>query len=62
MRATLIILTIAFLWGCNNRNNKIEIPENDWNQAITSFKELQEALKNENGKTWNHSLEGPLML
>lgn len=62
MRATLIILTIAFLFGCNNRNNKIEIPENDWNQAITSFKELQEALKDEKGKTWNYSLDGPLML
>ena len=62
MRTTLIILTIIFLSGCNNSNKKIEIPENDWNQAITSFKELQETLKNENAKTWNHSLDGPLML
>jgi len=61
MRNTLIILTIIFLCGCNNSKKKIEIPENDWNQAITAFKELQEALSKEKGKTWNHTLEGPLM-
>jgi hypothetical protein len=62
MRNTLIILTIIFLFGCNNGKKKIEIPESDWNQSITAFKELQETLSEEKGKTWNHTLEGPLIL
>jgi len=62
MRTALILLTIIFLCGCKNNVKKIEIPENDWNQAITAIGELQETLKKENGETWNHSLEGPLIL
>ena len=62
MGKTLIILTIIFLFGCNNGKKKIEIPESDWSQSITAFKELQETLCDEKGKTWNHTLEGPLIL
>lgn len=62
MRNTLIILTIIFLFGCNSGKKKIEISESDWNQSITAFKELQETLSEEKGKTWNHTLEGPLII
>ncbi len=62
MRNTLIILTIIFFFGCNNGKKKIEISESDWNQSITAFKELQETLSEEKGKTWNHTLEGPLII
>ena len=61
MRITLMLLTIIFLCGCNYNKEKIVIIENDWNQAVTAFSELREVLKKENGKTWSHSLEGPLM-
>jgi len=62
MRTTLLILTFIFFCGYKNIKEKIEIPENDWTQAITAFRELEQTLKKENGETWNHSLEGPLML
>lgn len=62
MRITFIILTIIFICGFTNQKTEIEIPEDDWNQAKAAFNELNEALKNENGQLWNHSLNGPLML
>ncbi len=55
-------LQLIIIFFCNCNNKKIEIQENDWNQSIIAFKELQETLKIENGETWNHSLEGPLLL
>ena len=62
MRTTLILFTILFLLGCNNKNKKTGISEEHQVQAEAAFSELQEALKNEDGQTWNYSLYGPLML
>lgn len=62
MRTILLILPIIVFSGCNTSKKKTEIPERDWNQAITAFRELEVTLKNEKGKTWNHSLEGPLII
>lgn len=38
------------------------VPESDLNQATLAFIELKEALKNDNGKLWNHKLDGPILL
>jgi hypothetical protein len=57
-----MILIVIFFWGCSNNKKNIEIPEKDWNQALTAFSELREALDKESGKTWNYSLKGSLML
>jgi hypothetical protein len=62
MRTTLIILTFIILWGCNNNKKSIVISDSDWKQAETAITELKEAFKYEKGQTWNHSLEGALML
>ncbi len=62
MRTALTILTVILLCGCHHNKKKVDIAENDWNQAITAFSELQNTLKKENGTTWNHSLQGPLVL
>ncbi|SHF51750.1 hypothetical protein SAMN05444274_10626 [Mariniphaga anaerophila] len=61
MKTILTILAITFLWGCNKSSKTNETTDPDWAQAVTAFKELQETLKKENGETWNHSLEGPLI-
>lgn len=38
------------------------VSESDLNQATLAFAELKEALKNDNGKLWNHKLDGPILL
>ncbi len=61
MKNILVILTIIFLFGCNESEKKIEIPENDWNQSVTAFKELDSVLSQEKSEIWNYSLKGALM-
>jgi hypothetical protein len=62
MKTKTIILIIVLLWGCGNQKQQFEISDKVWSQASAAFAELKTALDNENGKTWNHSLQGPLML
>lgn len=62
MRITFMIFTIMFICGCNRTIKNVEISQADLNHAKTAFKELNETLKEEKGQSWNHSLEGPLML
>ncbi len=62
MKNTLIILSLIFLLGCNENPKEIKIPKNNWNQSINALKELNKVLNKEQGKTWNHSLRGALML
>ena len=61
LKFALAYFLIALFFGCNN-SNKIEVSDKDWKQAKTAFQELKEALNKEDGKTWNHTLQGPIML
>lgn len=63
MRNIILILTLYSLFGCNNnRNKRIAVSESDLKQAIFAFTELKEALKKDNGRLWNHKLDGPILL
>jgi hypothetical protein len=62
MRFAVLILLFFAVSGCNNHTKPADIPEHDWNQAMTAFDELNAVLKKEKGQTWGFSLEGPVML
>lgn len=62
MRTTIWLLITILFFRCNGNVKNNEVSEKDWMQAKTAFNELKEALEKENGKFWNHSLEGALML
>ena len=63
MRKIILITFMIFLLGFNvNKKNDIKVSERDYNQAKVAFSELKEALKNDDGKLWNHKLDGPILL
>ena len=62
MRLIFMILALVLFSGYSHIGKTIEIPEADWNQAKSALNELNETLNKENGRLWNHSLKGPLML
>lgn len=62
MKTSFIIFSLFIFFGCSNSRKSIVVPEADWNQAETAFNELNQALKEEGGRLWDCSLEGPLML
>jgi hypothetical protein len=57
-----MILAMVLFSGYSHNGKTIEIPETDWKQAMSALNELNETLNKENGRLWNHSLKGPLML
>ncbi|MBR8536927.1 hypothetical protein KDU71_15245 [Carboxylicivirga sediminis] len=62
MKISIIILTLIILCGCSSKKQNTVVSQSDWKQATLAFSKLNEVLKTENGQTWNHSLQGPLML
>jgi hypothetical protein len=63
MRSLILLFAIYLLSGCDSDSNKnITVSERDFNQAKLAFAELEDALKNDNGKLWNHKLNGPILL
>jgi hypothetical protein len=62
MRLLLSIFLLTLFISCNQSPKTFDISESDWRIAKTAFSELGEALIKEDGKTWNYSLQGPLML
>jgi len=59
MRIIYSILSLFFILSCNNAKKN---QNTDLEQAIIAFSELKAALEKESGKTWNYSLEGPLLI
>jgi hypothetical protein len=54
---------ILFLFGCNSNNVKnYKVSDDDYNQATIAFSELDNVLINDNGKFWNHKLDGPILM
>ena len=62
MRLIFMILAMVLFSGYSHNGKTIEIPETDWNKAKSALNELNETLNLDNGRLWNHSLKGPLML
>jgi len=63
IRNIILILILYSLFGCkNDRNKGIIVSESDINQAIFAFTELKEALRKDDGRLWNHRLDGPILL
>lgn len=56
-------MILSALYGCrDDRNNEIRVSESDLHQAERAFAELKEALEKDNGRLWNHRLDGPILL
>jgi hypothetical protein len=63
MRYIFILCFVVYFSGCSKgKKESIHVSENDLNQAKEAFTELQQALKKDNGKLWNHKLDGPILL
>ncbi|MFA5209495.1 MAG: hypothetical protein WC191_07995 [Proteiniphilum sp.] len=61
MRTLFTLLVLFLLTGCGSQHSVVA-PELDLKQAMSAFGELKAALETDNGRFWNHSLAGPLLL
>lgn len=63
MKNLVLCLTMLFILGCENHQKKsISVSEMDFKQATNAFTEMKELLLKEDGKLWNHKLNGPILL
>lgn len=63
MRHLTLICIIILIGGCNStKKEKIIASENDMKQSGIAFSELEQILKNDGGRLWNHNLYGPILL
>lgn len=61
-KVILCIALLSFLGCSNHKNETIKVSEVDFKQATNAFTELNELLLKEDGKLWNHRLNGPILL
>lgn len=63
MRKILLVTALAALLGCDARHTQhIPPAQAARDRAAAAFSELKEVLDAEGGRTWGHSLQGPLFL
>jgi len=63
MRHLTLICIIILIGGCNStKKEKIIASENDMKQSGIALSELEQILKNDGGRLWNHNLYGPILL
>jgi len=61
MKISLFIIAIGFLFEIYNCKPVNDLNKNELNHVTLAYAELTKALESENGKTWNYSLQGPIM-
>ncbi len=61
MKISFLLIAIVFLFETYSDKPNYSVDENELNQVTLAYAELKKALDSENGKTWNYSLQGPIM-